>query len=172
MSEIAESVDGSIFVAFGANLPSRRHGSPAATCLAALTALETKGVKILRRSAFYESAPVPISDQPWYVNGVAEVATALDPAGLLAVLHEIERDFGRERRELNAARVMDLDIVSYGRLVREDPPPILPHPRMADRAFVLLPLLEIAPGWVHPVLGLSVEELVSRLPAGQQIRRV
>ena len=114
---------------------------------------------------------MPVSDQPWYVNGVAEVATALDPTALLAVLHEIEREFGRERRELNAARVMDLDIVAYGRLVRTDPPPILPHPRMADRAFVLLPLQEIASGWVHPVLGLSVEELVARLPAGQQIRR-
>ena len=171
MSEIADSVDGPIFVAFGANLPSRLHGSPAATCLAALAALEARGVKILRRSAFYESAPVPVSDQPWYVNGVAEVATALDPAALLAVLHEIEREFGRERRELNAARVMDLDIVAYGRLVRDDPPPILPHPRMAGRAFVLLPLQEIAPGWVHPVSGLSVEELAARLPAGQQIRR-
>ena len=96
---------------------------------------------------------------------------ALDPAALLAVLHEIEREFGRERRGLNAARVMDLDIVAYGKLVRTIRRPTLPHPRMADRAFVLLPLREIAPGWLHPVLGLSVEELVARLPAGQQIRR-
>ncbi|MFM9841947.1 MAG: 2-amino-4-hydroxy-6-hydroxymethyldihydropteridine diphosphokinase [Dongiaceae bacterium] len=171
MSEVVDSLAGPIFVAFGANLPSRLHGSPASTCLAALAALEGRDVRILRRSAFYESAPVPVSDQPWYVNGVAEVATALDPAALLTVLQEIEHEFGRKRRELNAARVLDLDIAAYGRLVRTDPPPILPHPRMADRAFVLLPLREIAPGWVHPVLGLSVEELVARLPAGQQIRR-
>jgi 2-amino-4-hydroxy-6-hydroxymethyldihydropteridine diphosphokinase len=171
LREPEQTAGGRIFVAFGANLPSRLHGSPAATCLAALAALEVRGVKILRRSAFYESAPVPISDQPWYVNGVAEIGTALGPEALLAALHEIERQFGRERRELNAARVIDLDIVAYGRLVRADPPPILPHPRMADRAFVLLPLQEIAPNWVHPVSGLSIGELVARLPPGQQIRR-
>ena len=87
-----------------------------------------RGLTIVRRSAFYESAPVPVSDQPWYVNGVAEVATALQPAALLAVLHETEREFGRERRELNAARVMDLDIVAYGRLVRDDRRPSCPIP--------------------------------------------
>jgi 2-amino-4-hydroxy-6-hydroxymethyldihydropteridine diphosphokinase len=171
LSEIRDSAAGPIFVAFGANLPSRRYGSPRETCLAALAELEARGVKIVRRSSFYESAPVPISDQPWYVNGVAQVETSLDPAALLAVLHTIERQFGRERRELNEARVIDLDLVSYGGLVRNDPPPVLPHPRMADRAFVLLPLQEIAPGWRHPVSEVSVEELVARLPAGQQIRR-
>lgn len=140
--------------------------------MAALAALEARGVKILRRSPFYESAPVPVSDQPWYVNGVAQVDTALTPEELLALLHELERWFGRERRELNEARVMDLDLIAYGARVRETPPPILPHPRMADRAFVLLPLRDIAPGWIHPVSGRTVEELVAALPAGQQIRRI
>jgi 2-amino-4-hydroxy-6-hydroxymethyldihydropteridine diphosphokinase len=160
-----------ILIAFGANLPSRKYGSPRETCLAALAALETRGVKILRRSPFYESAPVPISDQPWYVNGVALVETALAPEALLALLHELEREFGRERREQNEARVMDLDLIAYGRRVQDAAPPILPHPRMSDRAFVLLPLRDIAPGWVHPVSGWTVEQLAEALPAGQDIRR-
>jgi 2-amino-4-hydroxy-6-hydroxymethyldihydropteridine diphosphokinase len=160
-----------ILIAFGANLPSQAFGSPAATCLEALTALQARGVNIRRRSPFYESAPVPVSDQPWYVNGVAQVETRLGPEELLSLLHELERQFGRERRELNEARVMDLDLIAYGRRIREAPPPILPHPRMADRAFVLLPLRDIVPGWVHPVSGRTVEELIARLPAAQQIRR-
>jgi 2-amino-4-hydroxy-6-hydroxymethyldihydropteridine diphosphokinase len=171
---LTENTDSSaefIIIAFGANLPSPDFGSPAATCLAALAELEARGVKVCRRSPFYESAPVPISDQPWYVNGVAQVATGLDPDALLAVLHETERRFGRVRRELNEARVMDLDLIAYGRQVRQTAPPILPHPRMADRAFVLLPLRDIAPGWVHPVSGRTVEDLVANLPPDQQIRR-
>ena len=160
-----------IIIAFGANLPNPDFGSPRDTCLAALAELDARGVKVRRRSPFYESAPVPISDQPWYVNGVAQVETALDPEGLLAVLHETERRFGRVRRERNEARVMDLDLIAYGRQVHEAPPPILPHPRMADRAFVLLPLRDIAPGWVHPVTGRTVEDLVAKLAPGQQIRR-
>jgi len=171
---LAKSEDSSvelILIAYCANLPSQGYGSPADTCLAALTALEARGVKILRRSPFYESAPVPVSDQPWYVNGVAQVDTRLSPEELLALLHELERQFGRERRELNEARVMDLDLIAYGQRVRDAPPPILPHPRMADRAFVLLPLRDIAPGWVHPVSGRTVEQLIARLPTGQQIRR-
>lgn len=171
MTETAESPAESILIAFGANLPSRAFGSPADTCLAVLAALEARGVKIRRRSPFYESAPVPVSDQPWYVNGVAQVDTRLGPEELLALLHELERQFGRERRELNESRVMDLDLIAYGRRVREAAPPILPHPRMADRAFVLLPLRDVAPGWVHPVTGRTVEDLIARLPAGQQIRR-
>ena len=94
---------------------------------------------------------MPVSDQPWYVNGVAEVATALDPAALLAVLHEIEREFGRERRELNAARVLDLDIVAYGELVRTIRRPSCPIP--GCRAGLRAPAAGgIAPGWRHPGL--------------------
>jgi len=169
--EKAGSLAEFIIIAFGANLPNPDFGTPTDTCLAALSELEARGVKICRRSPFYESAPVPISDQPWYVNGVAQVETTLGPEALLELLHETERRLGRVRRELNEARVMDLDLIAYGRQVRDEPPPILPHPRMADRAFVLLPLRDIAPGWVHPVSGRTVEDLVASLPPGQQIRR-
>jgi 2-amino-4-hydroxy-6-hydroxymethyldihydropteridine diphosphokinase len=173
MSETASPVLGSapILVALGANLPTERFGPPRAALEAALAELSRRGVTVVRRSRWYESAPVPISDQPWFVNGVAEVETELGPEGLLALLHEVEAMFGRARREVNAPRMLDLDLIAYGALVRgEEEPPVLPHPRMASRAFVLLPLAEIRPDWRHPVLGRTAAELAASLPRGQAIR--
>ena len=166
-----EEKQGPVLIGLGANLPSPEHGPPAQTLEAAVAALTAQGLRIRARSRWWESAPVPISDQPWYVNGVVEIETALTPAALLAVLHEAEAGFGRLRSVPNAPRILDLDLLAYGTLVREGPePPLLPHPRMADRAFVLYPLREIAPGWRHPATGLSVDELVARLPADQIVR--
>jgi 2-amino-4-hydroxy-6-hydroxymethyldihydropteridine diphosphokinase len=114
---------------------------------------------------------VPISDQPWYVNGVAELRTDLGPQQLLSELHAVERLFGRERRERNEARVLDLDLLAYGNLVRPGPePPILPHPRLAERAFVLLPLCDLMPQWRHPVDGRSLNEMIAALPSDQIAR--
>ena len=158
-----------ILIGIGANLPSAAHGPPRATCEAALAALRARGLRVLRRSRWYESAPVPPSDQPWYVNGVARVETALPPPALLALLHDIERDFGRERREINAARVIDLDLLAYGDRV-ESGPPALPHPRLHERAFVLLPLAEVAPNWRHPATGRSVAALIAALAPDQAAR--
>lgn len=157
-----------ILIGVGANLPNARYGEPIDTCAAALRALETRGIAVPRRSRWYRSAPVPPSDQPWFINAVAVVETDLEPAGLLAVLHDIERDFGRTRRTRDEARVIDLDLLAYGRRVSAPGEvPALPHPRLAERAFVLLPLLEIAREWHHPRLGLAVGDLVDRLPPDQ-----
>jgi 2-amino-4-hydroxy-6-hydroxymethyldihydropteridine diphosphokinase len=161
-----------ILIAVGANLPSPEFGPPHGTCEAALQELSHRGLRIVRRSRWFETAPIPASDQPWYVNGVAAVATDRSPEALLALLHDVERRFGRERRELNAARILDLDIVAYGDLVRTDPPPVLPHPRMHERAFVLLPLADVAPDWRHPADGRSLSELIQALPPGQLIRPI
>ncbi len=125
-------------------------------------------VTVVRRSRWYTSAPVPPSDQPWFVNGVALVATDLGPADLLATLHRIENEFGRVRRVRNEARVIDLDLLAYGDLVLgEGEGLVLPHPRLRTRAFVLLPLAEVAPDWRHPVSGEAVEDLIRTLPADQ-----
>ena len=122
----------------------------------------------MRRSRWYESAPVPASDQPWFVNGVAAVETELSAADLLALLHRMEADFGRERRVRDEARVLDLDLLAYGdRVSAPGETPVLPHPRMAERAFVLLPLADLAPGWRHPVSGLSAAEMAGQLPPDQ-----
>lgn len=157
-----------ILIGVGANLASERWGSPRAACEAALRSLARRGIEIMRRSRWFESAPVPLSDQPWYVNGVALVGTNLGPEGLLAGLHAVERQFGRERRIRNEARVIDLDLLAYGDLVRQGPePPILPHPRLRDRAFVLLPLRDLLPHWRHPADGIPLAELIAALPRDQ-----
>ena len=160
-----------ILVALGANLPSPEFGAPPASLEAALELLQREGMSLRRRSRWYRSAPVPASAQPWYVNGVAEVETALSPADLLAALHRVEARFGRVRNERNEARVLDLDLIAYDERVSVpgDPPPELPHPRMHERAFVLQPLTEIAPAWRHPRLGLTAAEMLRRLPPGQRI---
>jgi 2-amino-4-hydroxy-6-hydroxymethyldihydropteridine diphosphokinase len=157
-----------IVIGLGSNLSSLRHGDPRATCEAALQALRAAGLRIERRSRWYRSAPVPASDQPWFVNGVAQIETDLSAADLLALLHRIEEDMGRERRVRNEARVIDLDLLIYGdRLSRPGETPVLPHPRLAERAFVLLPLAELAPAWCHPGSGRSVVEMIRRLAPDQ-----
>ena len=157
-----------ILIALGANLPSPEYGLPGETCEAALAALTAHGVHVRRRSRWYQSDPVPPSGQPPFVNGVAEVASDLSPADLLALLHQIEREFGRTRRQRNEARVIDLDLLAYGdRVSAAGEVPELPHPRLAERAFVLLPLMDLAPDWRHPVSGRIVSDLAAHLPPGQ-----
>lgn len=158
-----------ILIGIGSNLSGGRFASPQDVCNSALEELERQGCTIRRRSRWYESAPVPASDQPWFVNGVVEITTTLTPAELLARLHAIEQAFGRIRRERNEARVLDLDLLAYDDIV-SDTPPVLPHPRLHERSFVLLPLAEIAPHWRHPVTGRTVSELVAALPRDQIAR--
>lgn len=158
-----------IFIGVGANLPSS-HGSPRETCEQAIEAMAAAGVRIVARSRWYETAPVPVSDQPWFVNGVVAVETSAKPAELLQILHDIEARFGRVRRERNEARVLDLDLLAYDDRVDPGPTPILPHPRMHERAFALLPLADLAPGWRHPVSGERIDALIARLDPGQQTR--
>ena len=160
-----------ILIGLGANLPSERHGSPVAALEVALRSMTDRGLAVIARSSWWESAPVPVSDQPWYVNGVAELATDLDPVALLGILHGIEAEFGRVRSIANAPRVLDLDLLAYGDIIRTGPEaPLLPHPRLAERAFVLKPLAQVIPDWHHPVSGRSLSEMLAALPAGQIVR--
>ena len=158
-----------ILIGLGANLPSPA-GPPAATLAAALEALEAAEVVILARSHFYRTAPVPPSDQPDFINAVAAVAAALDPAALLTLLHEIEARFQRQRGNPNAARSLDLDLLAYDdRVIAGEGGLVLPHPRLHERRFVLAPLSDIAPGWRHPSLGRTAAELLAALPAGEVV---
>lgn len=158
-----------ILVGLGANLPSARFGPPRETLMAALRRMDSAGIRLVRRSRFYRTAPVPASDQPWYVNAVAVVETALAPAPLLERLLAIEAEFGRIRTFANAPRVLDLDLLAYGDTVTgPGDVPEVPHPRLAGRAFVLLPLAEVAPQWRHPATGTSVADLVAALPPDQR----
>ena len=153
-----------ILIGLGANLPSGR-GTPAQTLCAALDRLAEQGLTVLRRSRFWRSPPWPPSDQPWYVNAVASVSTTLPPDDLLAALHRVEAEFGRERSVPNAARPIDLDLLAYRGEIRRGPDLILPHPRLTERAFVLLPLAEIAAMWCHPVTDATIAALIAVLPA-------
>jgi 2-amino-4-hydroxy-6-hydroxymethyldihydropteridine diphosphokinase len=159
-----------ILIGLGANLPSSRFGPPKKTLEAALEALDNRGVRVVKRSRWYSSAPVPPSGQPRYLNAVAAVETKLSPEALLDLLHAIEREFGRRRTVKNAAREIDLDLLAYGDLVRPQAPPILPHPRLAERAFVLRPICDIDPTWRHPQLRRSARELAQAAAAGADVR--
>jgi 2-amino-4-hydroxy-6-hydroxymethyldihydropteridine diphosphokinase len=156
-----------ILIALGSNLPSAA-GAPLKTLTAALAMLEANGISPMKVSRFYQSEAWPDPADPPFVNAVAHVETELAPATLLGLLHEIERTFGRKRGERNAPRTLDLDILDYnGRI--EAGPPELPHPRMSERAFVLLPLGEIAPDWRHPGTRRTLAELIAALPAKLEI---
>jgi 2-amino-4-hydroxy-6-hydroxymethyldihydropteridine diphosphokinase len=161
--------DRPVFVGAGANLPHPSYASPRETLQAALLELDRRGARVLRYSRWYRTAPVPVSDQPWFVNVAAEIKTSLSANDLLATLHDIEDLFGRVRSVPNAARLIDLDLLDYrgeisapgsGRAV-------LPHPRMAGRAFVLRPLADLAPRWRHPVSGATIGALLKALPPDQ-----
>jgi 2-amino-4-hydroxy-6-hydroxymethyldihydropteridine diphosphokinase len=152
-----------VYIGLGANLPGPA-GPPQATLAAALARLAAAGVVPVRRSRWYRSPAWPDPADPAFVNAVAEVETALEPAALLALLHRIEIGLGRKRSRPNAPRPIDLDLLDYRGAVAGDGP-VLPHPRLHRRAFVLLPLAEIAPGWRHPVSRRSVAELIAALPA-------
>lgn len=155
-----------IFIGLGANLDSETYGPPMKTLSAALVALETADCTVGRRSSWYRSAPVPASSQAWFVNGVAELQSGMTPGALMAHLHAIEDRFGRIRSVPNAPRTIDLDLLTYHDLILRTGP-LVPHPRLQDRAFVLLPLQELAPGWIDPRDGRSLPDMIAALPKDQ-----
>lgn len=161
-----------ILIGLGANLPSK-HGQPEQTLQAAYAAIEARGMPVVARSRIWLSAPVPQSDQPWYRNSVISIETDQEPAQVLRLLKQVERSFGRAEAVKNAARVLDLDLLSFHDLVLDDVDfqIQIPHPRMHERGFVLHPLKEIEPEWRHPLWpDKSVDDWISYLPKSQKIR--
>jgi 2-amino-4-hydroxy-6-hydroxymethyldihydropteridine diphosphokinase len=154
-----------VFVGLGANLGDAAHTLRLA--IAAMARLPT--THIVAESFAYRSAPIGASG-PDYTNAVVEIRTDLQPAALLQALHDIEAEHGRQRPYRNAPRTLDLDLLLYGQRVSDDPALTLPHPRLHQRAFVLQPLLDIAPTLAHPGLG----PLADWLPgvADQPLRKV
>jgi 2-amino-4-hydroxy-6-hydroxymethyldihydropteridine diphosphokinase len=163
-----------VFIALGANLEHPTYGPPQRALEAALEELGRRGVVVRSVSPWYRTAPVPASDQPWYVNAVAEVATDLAADALLARLHDVEDAFGRVRTVPNAARLIDLDLLDFNGEIAPGGPgrAILPHPRMGNRAFVLRPLADLAPDWWHPRTGVTISALLAALPTDQVIERL
>ena len=142
------------YVALGSNL-----GDKEANLRKALELLEERGVEVVKTSSFICTEPYGVTDQPQFLNGVCEVRTSLVPLALLHTLLEIEQEMGRVRLRHWGERNIDLDLLLYEDVVLDTPELILPHPDMQNRDFVLLPLAEIAPELVHPIIQKSIEEL-------------
>lgn len=164
-----------ILLAFGGNLSSPL-GGPHETIAAAAKHLASEGLSDLVLSAFYETTPVPDTGQPNFVNVAAKAKSALSAGELLQLFQNTEKRFGRQPAERWSARTLDIDLLAYGHAVLPDvkgweavvgsadpaailQEPVVPHPRLHRRAFVLRPLMDIAPGWQHPVLEKTVKDL-------------
>lgn len=155
------------FLSFGSNL-----GDRAALIEQAIQALNEAGIQVRKRSLLYETEPVGVHPQRWFLNCLVEVETELMPLGLLRVLKRLERQLGRRPvsgREA-AARSIDIDIVAYGQHVVEMPELTVPHPRLAERRFVLEPLRELAPDWRHPVTRQTPAEMLAALGTQSAVR--
>jgi len=159
-------LDESIILAVGGNLAGD-YPSLEALLEAALSAFLCAGIRVVRRSGWWRSAAWPDPGAPAYLNGVAIVETDLSPSALLVQILAIEASFGRIRTGANAARTLDIDLIAYGRRVIDEPGLAVPHSRAHERLFVMGPLAQIAPGWVHPVLGATAAELALAATVGR-----
>ena len=139
---------------------------------AAVARFRAEGIDVLALSSWWRSAAWPDPSDPPFVNGVAIVSTAHDPHALMATLGRLEEAFGRERSRVNAPRTLDLDLIACGRLSGDLDGLILPHPRAAERLFVMGPMAEIAPEWIHPTAGKTAQALAQTCAVGTDARPV
>ena len=156
---------GTIYLSLGSN-----KGDRAQYISRAIASLADHGVNVIRESALYETEPVETSSKGWFLNCVIEAETKLLPPQLMHTLLDIERSLGRRRRVLRGPRVIDMDILLYDDRVVSTDHLKIPHPRMAERRFVLVPFAEIAPGTRHPVFKKTIAELLAETPDRSEVR--
>jgi 2-amino-4-hydroxy-6-hydroxymethyldihydropteridine diphosphokinase len=153
------------YLSLGSNL-----GDRAANLRQALEYLAIAGGEVVRRSSIYETEPQELREQPWFLNQVVEIGTTLSAPELLARIGEIERDLGRQRMIAKGPRTIDIDILFYGEAIVDTPELQIPHPRLAERRFVLQPLAELAPDLRHPKTSRTVSEMLATIE-GQTVWR-
>ncbi len=155
-------------IGFGSN-----QGDSTRICLEAIDQFRRHTeIEVVQVSSLYRTEPVGKTDQGWFVNGVFLCQTRLTPLELLDFCQKIEKRFGRVRLEHWGPRTLDLDILFFGQLVIDLPGLEIPHPRLHERRFVLVPLVEIAPHWIHPKFGKTVSELLLQIPEGVKEQEV
>lgn len=164
-----DDLDRVTVIALGSNLAGA-YGSREALLEAALAALPDLGIMVRARSSWWRSAAWPDPIRPEYLNGVALVEMDTAPRILLERLMGLEGAFGRRRDQINADRTLDLDLIACGRIRLDEPGLVLPHPRSAERRFVMGPLAEIAPAWRHPATSETAETLAAQASVGKDAR--
>jgi len=161
-----------IYIGIGSNLNGKNNETPLQNCKKALVELK-KEVNICKISSWYKSEPIPVSNQPWFINGVIEISTNKSSLDLLEFILSIEEVSGRERKKKNEARILDLDIIDYKKkILYIKNKLIIPHPRMHERSFVLQPLSELNPKWMHPIKKKGIKELIRNLNDKQKISKI
>jgi 2-amino-4-hydroxy-6-hydroxymethyldihydropteridine diphosphokinase len=159
-------VSKTVYLSLGSNLGDRERN-----LRDALDRLAEPRLRILRVSALYETEPQDVCNQPWFLNAVAEAETDFFPKQLLARIQKIEQQLGRKRGRPKGPRTIDIDILLYGQSVIESAELTVPHPRLAERRFVLEPLAELVPGLRHPLTRRTMREMLQALPP-QGVRKV
>lgn len=153
------------YIGIGSNLGNREDNCRAAIEMTG----QVPGCRITGRSDFFLTKPVGVEGQEWYVNGVISLSTSLSAKALLGRLMGIEADMGRVRKARWDARTIDLDILLFGREIIEEDDLKVPHPLMHLRKFVLVPMVQLAPNLLHPLLGMTMAELLEKIPEGDQV---
>ena len=152
-----------IIISIGGNIKSKDGSHPIHVAKKAINCLENYSIQVTNQSSWYETEPIPKSDQPNYFNCVVFAKTTLNELNVLNSLHDIENIFGRRRLTVNEDRVIDLDLIDYSNKILENKDIIIPHPRAHKRRFVMEPLAELDKNWVHPILNKNVSEILKKL---------
>jgi 2-amino-4-hydroxy-6-hydroxymethyldihydropteridine diphosphokinase len=156
---------GLIYLSLGSNVGDRENH-----LRDAIARLQTNR-RLVAVSSFYETEPVEVTDQAWFLNCVVALETTESPEQVMAAILHIEQEMGRQRIQRKGPRTIDIDILLFGDTILDSPALIIPHPAMHERRFVLQPLVEIAPGARHPMQNKTAQQLLDGLPAGPEVRR-